>query len=163
MTIIYTPEQVTAAENVIHTDSDLANYFNREPLGDSAKWNRWNDGYQAAFDAYETAALIYRRLVGTIDPHTVTAAAPSNPLRPSIVPENGTVETDDGHFLAGPFFQAQVTGPWCVDLYDPPLRGPAPLLVATVNTHGRDQAQQIVDLVSWALGAGARLADVDAA
>lgn len=158
MTIIYTPEQVAAAQAVAKADAEMLSYLHDEPPGDQA-WEEWNDRYQAAYQAYETADSVYRRLLGDIDPHDVTTAAPHNPLLPAIIPDHGVVQTEDGHFLAGPFFHSRDIGPWAVDLYDPPLNDPAARLVLTLEVDSRDHAQAMVDLMTWALGAGARTSD----
>lgn len=163
MTIIYTPEQVAAANAIINADAQLMDYLNHEPFGSSEKWNHWNDGYQAAFEDLETAESVYRRLVGKVDPHDVVHTVPTNPLLPAIIPDNGVVQTEDGHFLAGPFFHSRDIGPWAVDLYDPPLNDPAARRVLTLEVDSRDHAQAMVDLMTWALGAGARTNDVVAA
>jgi hypothetical protein len=150
--IIYTPEQVAAAKAVANADADMLSYLHDEPTGEQA-WEEWNDRYQAAYQAYEDAAANYRRLLGDIDPHDVIQGAPINPL---VQVMGRTCKTADGYFLAGPFFHDSDYEPWSVDLYDPPLSMPGVARrVVTVEVSCRAHAQQMVDLVTWALGAGA--------
>jgi hypothetical protein len=154
MTIIYTPEQLAAAHAVINADAEVMDYLNHEPSDNNPAWQHWNDGYQAAFQTHETADSIYRRLLGDIDPHDVICAATINPL---VQVMGRTCKTADGYFLAGPFFHDSDSEPWSVNLYDPPLSMPGVARrVVTVEVSCRAHAQQVVDLVTWALGAGAR-------
>ncbi|MBF6277049.1 hypothetical protein [Nocardia nova] len=159
--IIFTPEQLAAAHGVVNADAEVMDFLHHEPVNlDGPKWEHWNDGYQAAFQVHETADSLYRRLVGDIDPNDVIHGGIINPLGPSLVPDSGTVETADRRFVAGPFFHSRDTGPWAVDLYDPPLTaGLDARRVVTLTATGREHAQQIVDLVTWALGAGARTSE----
>ena len=162
MTIIYTPEQFAAAHNVIFAENRLRDWLYEGPVGDQA-WAEWNPQYEAAYQLFEDASSVFRRLLGDINPRDVTAAASANPLLPAIIPDNGVVQTEDGHFLAGPEFHARDIGPWMVDHYDPPLGNFCARRVITIRTDSRDQAQAMVDLMTWALDIGARTSDSEAA
>ncbi|RJO71401.1 hypothetical protein D5S18_24835 [Nocardia panacis] len=151
--ILYTPAQIAAARALVSADEEVWDYLHDEPHSEGRARDEWDDGYEAACARQQAAAGVFAHLFGDIDPYNVIEGAPTNPLHPTAP---GVSETGDGRFIAGPERLGQDKGLWMVDLYDPPLLEHGTRRVLTIRATGYDHAQQLVDLASWALGAGAR-------
>ncbi|NKY48006.1 hypothetical protein [Nocardia cerradoensis] len=155
--IIFTPEHIAAAKAVVNADAEVDSYRYDEPYSEGQEWFAWNDRLNAAQEAQDQAVAAFRALLGDLDPTDVAQGAPINPLTETLT--EGVYHTHDHRFFASAYYRGEHAGKWAVDVYDPPIGEQDFRIVVRLVATDRQHAQQMVDLATWALGAGARTSE----
>ncbi|MGW5514280.1 hypothetical protein [Nocardia africana] len=155
--IIFTPEHIAHASAVVKADAEVDSYRYDEPYSEGQAWDDWNDRLNAAQEAQDKAVAAFRELLGDLDPTDIVQGAPINPLIETLTP--GVYHTCDHRFFASPYYRGEHAGKWAVDVYDPPITELGYQVVVRLVATDREHAQQLVDLATWAVGAGARTSE----
>lgn len=162
---IYTPDQIAAADQLAHANGHLLDILHNEPVDHGLRWDQWNDTYQDAWHKHESAEETYRALFGGTAPNAFEVLRASrelqNPLRPTLSP--GTWRTRDDRFFVGRYLPGHPTkaGQMAVDFFELTVNAaPESFDVrrhhVQVDVADLEQAQQVVEQITWATAAGAR-------
>lgn len=160
MTVIYTPQHITAASELREACANLHDALDHEPLPGSALWDDWNNNsYQPAYSRHVCAEATYAHLWPKDHaPHTLDVLASHhtrNRLQQTLVPN--VWGTEDQRFLVGPYLPSRdKEGKWAVEFWADGIYAPNSTTTVLVDAADKEHAQQIVELITWATGDGAR-------